>query len=191
MPKIVDHEERKREIVRSALLLFSQQGYHNTSFSDIASACGLSRTNVYNYFKNKDEIFHYAVGELLNSIGRNMELIIQQKDLSPRLKLQKKYQLFTNDIGEGKYTSIILDLALKLKRENTQLAAALDEAAKKLRLKIEMLLVGERTRFHPLRTASVTTLFFSLIESSILHSLFTESAFIQQNIGAILQMLGT
>jgi len=191
MPKIVDHEERKREIVRSALLLFSQQGYHNASFSDIASACGLSRTNVYNYFKNKDEMFYYAVGELLDSMGRNIELIIQQKELSSRLKLQKIYQLFTNDIGEGKYTSIILDLALKLKRENTQLAVALDEATKKLRSKIEMLIGGERTRFHPLQIASVTTLFFSLIESSILHSLFTESAFIQQNIGTILQMLGT
>jgi len=49
MPRIVDHDKRKREIARSALMLFSKQGYHESSFSDIASACRLSRSNIYNY----------------------------------------------------------------------------------------------------------------------------------------------
>ena len=52
MPRIVDYDERKREIAQSALTLFSKQGYYDSSFSDIASACRLSRSNIYNYFKN-------------------------------------------------------------------------------------------------------------------------------------------
>jgi len=191
MPKIVDHDERKRAIVNSALKLFSRQGYHSASFGDIASACGLSRTNVYNYFKNKDEIFYYAVGELLDTIAWNIERIIRQKDLSLAQKLLKIYQLFTNDIGEGKYTSIILDLALRLKRENTHLAEALDEATKALRNKIEILFAGDAGLLPSPRIMAATTLFFSLVESSIMRSLFTDSAFIQQNIGSILHMLGT
>jgi AcrR family transcriptional regulator len=191
MPKIVDHEERKHEIANSALTLFSRQGYHNATFGDIASASGLSRTNIYNYFRNKDEIFHYAVGELLDTISGNIEDIIRQQDLSLVQKLQKIYQVFTNEIGEGKYTSIILDLALRLKREDTTLAEALDEATKALRKKIEALFAGETTLLPSPQIAAATTLFFSLVESSIMRSLFTDSAFIQQNIGSILRMLGT
>jgi AcrR family transcriptional regulator len=191
MPKIVDHDERKREIVNSALQLFSRQGYHNASFGDIASASGLSRTNVYNYFKNKDEIFYYAVAKLLDTIALNIEYIIRRQELSLAQKLQKIYQVFTNDIGEGKYTSIILDLALRRKREDTNLAETLDEATKKLRKKIETLFAGETPLLSSSQIPIATTLFFSLIESSIMHSLFTDGAFIQQNIGSILHMLGT
>ena len=190
MPKIVNHDERKREIVNSALNVFSRQGYHSASFGDIASASGLSHTNVYNYFKNKDEIFHYAVEELLDTLSMSIESIIRQQDLSLAQKLQKIYQVFTNEFGEGKYTSIILDLALRLKREDTTTAETLDDATKSLRRKIEMLFAGERALLPSPQVAAVTTLFFSLVESSIMRSLFTDSAFVQQNIGAILRMLG-
>lgn len=190
MPRIVDHDKRKREIARSALMLFSKQGYHESSFSDIASACRLSRSNIYNYFKNKDEIFHYAVVELLNSITQNIELIAHQDSLTLAQKLQRIYQLFTNDFGDGKNASIILDLSLRLKRKDTKLVATLDNSAANLRKNIENLFVSENANLPYVQIAVVTTLFFSLIESSITHSLFTEKAFIQQNIAVILQMLG-
>ncbi|HRU77933.1 MAG: TetR/AcrR family transcriptional regulator [Rectinema sp.] len=190
MPRIVDHDRRKREIARSALMLFSKQGYHESSFSDIASACRLSRSNIYNYFKNKDEIFHYAVVELLNSITQNIELIAHQDSLTLAQKLQRIYQLFTNDFGDGKNASIILDLSLRLKRKDTKLVATLDNSAVNLRKNIENLFVSENANLPYVQIAVVTTLFFSLIESSITHSLFTEKAFIQQNIAVILQMLG-
>ena len=190
MPKIVDHDERKRAIVNSALDLFSRQGYHNASFGDIVSASGLSRTDVYNYFKNKDEIFHYAVEELLDTLSRSIEDIIRQQDLSLAQKLQKIYQVFSTEIEEGKYTPIILDLALRLKREDTTIAKAVDETTKSLRQKIKMLFAGERTLLSSPRVTAATTLFFSLVESSIMRSLFTDSAFIQKNIGSILHMLG-
>ena len=190
MPRIVDHDKRKREIARSALMLFSKQGYHESSFSDIASACRLSRSYIYNYFKNKDEIFHYAVVELLNSITQNIELIAHQDSLTLAQKLQRIYQLFTNDFGDGKNASIILDLSLRLKRKDTKLVATLDNSAINLRKNIENLFVSENANLPYVQIAVVTTLFFSLIESSITHSLFTEKAFIQQNIAVILQMLG-
>jgi AcrR family transcriptional regulator len=190
MPRIVDHDKRKREIARSALMLFSKQGYHESSFSDIASACRLSRSNIYNYFKNKDEIFHYAVVELLNSITQNIELIAHQDSLTLAQKLQRIYQLFTNDFGDGKNASIILDLSLRLKRKDTKLVATLDNSAVNLRKNIENLFVSENANLPYVQIAVVTTLFFSLIESSITHSLFTEKAFIQQNIAVILHMLG-
>lgn len=49
-------DANRRRIVDAADELFYQQGYNQTSFSDIAQAAELSRGNFYYYFKSKDEI---------------------------------------------------------------------------------------------------------------------------------------
>jgi len=79
MPKIVDYSKRKRKIAKAALNLFSKQGYHRVSFGDIASASGLSRTNIYNYFKTKTKFSIMRSRELLHSISRSIEGIISNR----------------------------------------------------------------------------------------------------------------
>lgn len=61
MPKKIDHELRRNAILRRAFALFAQKGYRNTSLSDLASACEISRPSLYLYFRDKEEIFTYAI----------------------------------------------------------------------------------------------------------------------------------
>ena len=61
MPKVIDHEERKKEILYAALEVFANEGYKDTNLGLIAAQCGLSRTTVYQYFKDKSDIFLYAI----------------------------------------------------------------------------------------------------------------------------------
>ncbi len=61
MPKRIDHEERKEKILKTALDVFAKEGYRDSNLSLIAEECGLSRPTIYQYFKDKDEIFYYAV----------------------------------------------------------------------------------------------------------------------------------
>ena len=61
MPKIIDHKQRKISILRQAFALFARYGYQNTSLSQLAGACGISRPTLYLYFRDKEEIFTYAV----------------------------------------------------------------------------------------------------------------------------------
>ena len=61
MPKKIDHEERKENILRTALEVFAAEGYHDSNLSLIAEASGISRPTIYQYFHNKDEIYYYAV----------------------------------------------------------------------------------------------------------------------------------
>lgn len=61
MPKHIDHEQRKKEILYAALDVFARVGYKDANLGLIANSCGLSRTTVYQYFKDKSEIFHFAV----------------------------------------------------------------------------------------------------------------------------------
>lgn len=61
MPKIIDHELRKNAILRRAFALFAQRGYRDTSLSDLAASCEISRPSLYLYFRDKEEIFTYAI----------------------------------------------------------------------------------------------------------------------------------
>ena len=61
MPKIIDHRQRKIAILRQAFRLFAKDGYQNTSLSQLAETCEISRPTLYLYFRDKEEIFNYAV----------------------------------------------------------------------------------------------------------------------------------
>ena len=49
-------QKRKAEITETALELFAEQGYHNTSISKIAKAAGISKGLMYNYFESKEAL---------------------------------------------------------------------------------------------------------------------------------------
>ena len=53
----VEHDKRKQEILEKALDLFVEEGYEDVTFQKISDRCGITRTTLYIYFKNKREIF--------------------------------------------------------------------------------------------------------------------------------------
>ena len=61
MPKKIDHQKRKEKILHTALAVFAREGYKDTNLSVIAQECGVSRPTIYQYFKDKEDIYHYAV----------------------------------------------------------------------------------------------------------------------------------
>lgn len=61
MPKKIDHEERKERILKTALKVFADVGYRDSNLSMIAERCNISRPTIYQYFKDKDQIYYYAV----------------------------------------------------------------------------------------------------------------------------------
>ncbi|TNE49586.1 MAG: TetR/AcrR family transcriptional regulator [Deltaproteobacteria bacterium] len=56
-PKIVDREQRHREILTAAFELFVEKGYHKTTLGEIARSVGIGQGTLYYYFPTKDEIF--------------------------------------------------------------------------------------------------------------------------------------
>lgn len=50
-------EERRQEIIETALTLFSEKGYENTTIQDISDRMNVSPGLFYRYFKSKTEIF--------------------------------------------------------------------------------------------------------------------------------------
>ena len=57
MPKIVDHDKRRLEILNSAFSLFAGSGYHGVSVRQIAKSIGMTTGMLYHYFPSKPELF--------------------------------------------------------------------------------------------------------------------------------------
>ncbi len=60
-PKQQRSIEKKKKIVEAGFKLFCEKGYHNTNTAEIAKEAGVSTGIVYNYFKDKKDIFLMAV----------------------------------------------------------------------------------------------------------------------------------
>src|SRR5262245_29355578 len=59
--KEVQAQHTRELIVRSAMELFAQQGFHRTSIDSLARKCRLTKGALYWHFKNKKEIFAAVV----------------------------------------------------------------------------------------------------------------------------------
>ena len=65
MAIVVEHDKRKHEILEKSLDVFIEEGYEDVTFQKIADRCGITRTTLYIYFKNKREIFLWIIKLLL------------------------------------------------------------------------------------------------------------------------------
>jgi len=50
-------EKRRDQIVKAAIKLFAQKGFHKTTLKDLADEAGLSYGNIYDYVGSKEDIF--------------------------------------------------------------------------------------------------------------------------------------
>jgi AcrR family transcriptional regulator len=61
MPRQQRSIEKKNKIILAGFELFSEKGYYNTNTAEIAKKAGVSTGIVYNYFKDKKDIFMEAL----------------------------------------------------------------------------------------------------------------------------------
>jgi AcrR family transcriptional regulator len=72
----VEHEKRRKEILESALDVFVEEGYADTTFQKIADRCGITRTILYLYFKNKREIFMFSIKRFTEKLEAELKVVI-------------------------------------------------------------------------------------------------------------------
>ena len=64
-PRLV--EERRGQIVRAAIKLFSEDGYYTTTIQQIAKQAGISTGLIYQYFRDKDDILFLSLKMVLDT----------------------------------------------------------------------------------------------------------------------------
>ena len=81
MSIVVEHEKRRREILEKALDVFMEEGFEDVTFQKIADRCGITRTTLYIYFKNKRDIFNFSIKQLLLGLENDITRISMEKNL--------------------------------------------------------------------------------------------------------------
>jgi TetR/AcrR family transcriptional regulator len=114
-PKQVLENRKKREkdlrienIIEAAKRIFVAKGYLNTTMDEIALEVEISKPTLYQYFKNKDDLYFLLLIPLMEELER-CQIILEKK------LLQGKYSsgtLFVRDIFRGFYKTYEKDPGL-------------------------------------------------------------------------------
>ena len=124
MPKIVDYEEKKKEIAFNAIEVFVEKGYYSAKISDIAKRSGMGRTNFYQYFKNKNEIYDFAVDKAFESVRKDFDAIMASEDCA-LTAIGKIVRQTIDDYGKNDLILVIVELWLVISREENRVSEKL------------------------------------------------------------------
>lgn len=118
MPKIVDVQEKKQEIYRSATQVFLDKGYNNTTLLDIAKLCKMGRSTIYQYFNNKEEIFYEVSISFFSELVSNLDSIMLEESMSSTEKIKKMLSVFIFDSKADSQRFFQLAKVLMFLKEN-------------------------------------------------------------------------
>jgi AcrR family transcriptional regulator len=170
MSIIVEHEKRRREILEKALNVFVDEGFEDATFQKIADRCGITRTTLYIYFKNKKEIFNYSIKQLLTSVETRIQKIRANASLGSADKIRAVVLDIIGQLEENRLLlSVILDYLLYLSKSDLDPETRVRRRTLKLRhilaaMVIEGVRAGELT---PVNVRTADDLLYGLIETAI------------------------
>ena len=169
MAIVVEHDKRKHEILQKSLDVFVEQGYEDATFLNIADHCGITRTTLYIYFKNKHEIFLGSIKELLSELETNLRDIIK-KDMDSIESL--KQILFTIvDACENnkKLFSVLLNYLLQLKKAGVDTNERVRRRVIKMRHLLSTVLIKgiQKGEIKSVNVKDINELLYGMIEASI------------------------
>ncbi len=76
MPKIVDHDQYRKELLLKAFDLFAERGYGSLTMRHLAQGLGVSTGTLYHYFQSKEDLFLKLMEELAQQDFREVEMTL-------------------------------------------------------------------------------------------------------------------
>ncbi|MBQ1972626.1 MAG: TetR/AcrR family transcriptional regulator [Treponema sp.] len=188
MATIVEHEKRKHEILQKALDVFMEEGYEDVTFQKIADRCGITRTTLYIYFKNKREIFIWSIKQLTAGIEVQLMEFIQNKELNASDCLRKMMFLVLDECKENhKLFNVVLSYLLTLQKSGINPAERVRRRVIRLRHLISLLIIrgNNSNEFNNVNIKDTNELLYGLIESAIFRIAVLGQSSIDEVYGAI------
>lgn len=72
----------EHKITEAARELFIENGYAETSMSDIAAHVGINRPTLHYYFRTKDRLFNAVFGSIIERLAPQVQDIVRQRGVS-------------------------------------------------------------------------------------------------------------
>jgi len=117
MTLIIDHHQRRMQILTKAFVLFAEEGYAGVTYQKVADRCGLSRTVLYRYFQNKEEMFLYAVQLATDNLNTLIENTLRNPSRTFLEKLVHILHITVRLLADNRiFLTVILDYILTQKQ---------------------------------------------------------------------------
>ena len=110
MPKIVDHDAYRVELMEGAALLFSERGYASVTMRQVAKGLSVSTGTLYHYFPSKPALFEATVRHVIEKDAQQVREAFSHMPEGSRLGVRDLLSfLLANEEQQMRQFSVILD----------------------------------------------------------------------------------
>lgn len=177
MTIIVDHEQRKTRILECAFGLFADEGYAGVTYQKIADRCNISRTSIYKYFQNKEQIFDYAIKQATGKMEVMVQRIRERKDWTPLEKLRRFLHVLIKMLSENHvFLTVVLEYLISQKQAGNDIRRKIRKHTLGIKFLVNHLLSDamiEKEIPH-MEVSMATNHLYGIIESLVLNITVTD-----------------
>jgi len=170
MAIVVEHEKRRFEILEKALDIFTEEGYEDATFQKIADRCGITRTTLYLYFKNKREIFMWSIKQLTDSLETHLRETMESEALTHAARLESvMHTIIDRCTDNRRLFNVVLTYLLQAQKSGKDPDSRVKRRTIRLRHLLSQMLIAGRNagEYHITNVKDANDLFYGLIESAI------------------------
>ncbi len=110
MPRIVDKEAKKMDILHVAMRVFARKGVVKTKMIDIATEAGIGKGTIYEYFQSKEDIFTTSFAYFFESLEANVtQAISSEPNPIKQLRILAELSLKSVLHGNADYADIMME----------------------------------------------------------------------------------
>ena len=99
--------DKENDIVKAAIILFADQGFHKTKISQIAEQANVAVGSIYLYFRNKDDIINKIFEGLWQRLYLESKKIADDKSLQPCFKVDKMIESIIDIFTENPHLAVL------------------------------------------------------------------------------------
>lgn len=179
MPKVSDEykEEKRKDLLRSALACFGEKGYEATTVDDIIRHAGVSKGMLYTYFSSKEEILLELLKQRTARFVEELrlELIRTPKYLDKVRVLIARYRDTPLTDDQKQWTIVYLEYWLASSRVPHRQGLLTERYNMLVQFLAEIIADGQRRgEFQAdLDATTAATLYWAVCDGATLHSLQT------------------
>lgn len=170
MAIVVEHDKRRHEILEKALDVFVDEGYEDVTFQKIADRCGITRTTLYIYFKNKREIFLWSIKQLTGDIEQVLRSTIGDSNQTCENTLRKVLMTIVDECEKNsRLFTVLLSYLLNLQKTGGDPAERVHRRLLKLHHLIDTVIIRgiKSGEFKQVNVHTAYEMFYGLIQSAI------------------------
>ena len=170
MAIVVEHDKRRREILEKSLDVFAKEGYEDVTFQKIADRCGITRTTLYFYFKNKRDIFLAALKQLLSEMEIEIRNLVSDESISAEETLRKVMMIIVGYCEQNiNMFSVLLVYLIQLKKAGVDTDERVRRRVVKLRhLMTTVIIRGiKNNEFGVTDVHQINELLYGIVEAAI------------------------